>query len=379
MQKNKKMIKKFKNPIYVSGPIFPDLNKYVDRLKEVWDSGFITNSGKQVEKLEKKLSKVLDVPEMSLSSSGTSALFNSIRYCKLSGEVITTPFTFASTIHSLTANGITPVFCDIDYETMNIDPERIIQLITPKTTGILGVHIFGVPCEVNRIKEIADKYGLKVVYDAAHAFGLKYDRIGIGNYGDASIFSFHATKLFHTAEGGGIVCKNKAMKKNVDIMRNFGIKANEKVVGPELNGKMSEIHAALGLEVLRYIEDEKRKRRKILNIYDRRLKNIKGIIFNTELKKYNLQYFVIKIDKKLFGKSRDEVNGLFKAYNVYTRKYFYPLCSNYPHYKNNISSERSKLAVANRVSKEVLALPFHGNLSEEDANSICDILISFSK
>ena len=372
----KSKIKPFDKPIYVTRPIFPDLKEFSRKLKDIWDSQWLTNNGPQHNLFEKELTAVLGVNNISLFNNGTIALMVACQSLRLSGEVITTPFTFPATPHVLTWNNIKPVFCDIDPETMNIDADKIESMITPKTTAILGVHVFGIPCEVDKIRNIADRYGLKVIYDAAHAFGTEINGKGIGTYGDLTMFSFHATKLFHTAEGGALAIKTPEHKKEIDFLKNFGIKNEEEVVMPGINGKMNELQAALGLINLKYIDAERKKRQNISKTYCTLLKDIEGLTLPHEPNavKNSYQYFVIRINKKTFGKSRDYIYSKLKKYNVFTRKYFYPLCSDYPCYKELPSASPASLSVAQTTSKEVLSLPFYGALSVDDAERICNII-----
>ncbi|MBN1526347.1 MAG: DegT/DnrJ/EryC1/StrS family aminotransferase [Candidatus Omnitrophica bacterium] len=377
-------IKPFEKPIYVMRPLLPEIGSFIDKMRQVWDSGWLTNRGPQHQQLEESLKRVLKIPHVSLFNNGTIAMIVACQSLRLSGEVITTPFTFPATPHVLSWNGIKPTFCDIDPITMNIDPARIESLITPQTTAILAVHVFGTPCDVIKIQEMADRYGLKVVYDAAHAFGVEINGRGIGEFGDASMFSFHATKLFHTAEGGAVAVKNDQLKTRIDLLQNFGIKNEEEVIMPGINGKMNELQAAMGLAVLDYIEEERGKRQKLFKAYCRFLEGVNGISIcdnNGKNKedgiKKSYQYFVIRIDENKFGKSRDEVYEMFKKFNVFTRKYFYPLCSDYACYSQLPSSRESNLPVAHKVVKEVLCLPFYGGLGIDDVERICMILKSF--
>lgn len=373
------MINKFKKPIYITRPILPNLKEFTKELDDVWKSQWLSNNGPKHQLFEKKIEMVLKVPYVSLFNNGTIALLTAIKTLKLSGEVITTPFTFPATPHCLTWNNITPVFCDIDPVTMNIDADKIESLITKKTSAILAVHVFGTPCDVKKIQKIADKYNLKVIYDAAHAFGVKINGVGIGNFGDVSMFSFHPTKLFHTAEGGALAFKDVRFKTKIELLKNFGIKNEEKVVDIGINGKMNEIQAVLGLLVLGKVDEEMKKRKLLLDTYHHYLKDIEGISFVKlpDNIKSSYQYFTIRINKKIFGKSRDYVYEHFKKYNVFTRKYFYPLCSEYPHYKNLPSSKKNNLPVAHKVVGEVLSMPFYGELSVGDVEKICNILKSF--
>ncbi len=372
-------MKKFPKPIYVTRPIFPNLNEYTQQLRDVWSSQWISNNGPKHQQFEKKVRNLLKVPYVSIFNNGTIALLTAIKALKLTGEVITTPFTFPATPHCLTWNNITPVFCDIDPVTMNIDADKIEALITPRTSAVLAVHVFGTPCDVEKIQKIAHKHKLKVIYDAAHAFGTKVHNIGIGNFGDVTMFSFHPTKLFHSGEGGALTFKNKSFKKRVELLKNFGIMGQEAVVDVGINGKMNELQAALGLTILNYIDEERRKRKQLYDAYVKRLKPVRGITVLEHPRhiQSSYQYFVIRIDKKQFGRSRDYVYEKFKKYNVFTRKYFYPLCSHYSHYKNLSSAKRSALPVANKVATEVLSMPFYGGLSVRDIEKICSILTSY--
>ena len=373
--------KPFIKPIYITRPIFPDLKEFTKELELVWRSKWLSNNGPKHQQFEKKIGRYLKVPYISLFNNGTTALLVAIKSLELSGEVITTPFTFPATPHCLTWNNLTPVFCDIDDVTMNINLDKIESLITKNTTAILAVHVFGTPCDVVGIQQIADKYNLKVIYDAAHAFGVEINNKPIGNFGDVSVFSFHPTKLFHSGEGGALAYKKKALKEQIDALKNFGIKNEEEVISCGINGKMNELQSILGLIVLKYIDKEIKKRKLLYRTYLQQLKGIKGI---TPMKhqaniKNSFQYFVIRVDKNQFGRSRDYVCEQFKKYNIYTRKYFYPLCSEYPHYKNLTSSRRSNLPVAHEVVEEVLSMPFYGGISVQDVENICNILKSFKK
>lgn len=371
---------RFKEPVYVTRPTLPDLKRLNERLKEVWDSQWLTNIGTQHKLLEERLIEVLKVPYLSLFNNGTTALIVACHSMDLSGEVITTPFTFPAVPHVLTWNNIKPVFCDINPATMNIDADKIESMITTETSGILAVHTFGTPCDVIKIQEVADRHRLRVIYDAAHAFGVEIDGVGVGTFGDISMFSFHATKLFHTAEGGALTFNDKKLKPQMDILKNFGIKNEQEVVMAGINGKMNELQAALGIVVLDYIEEEKKKRKILLDTYCEYLKGVEGLSFLADEMpgvKKNYQHFVVRIDEKVFGCSRDYVYQKFKKYNVFTRKYFSPLCSNYPCYRHLSSSNPDNLSTANMVAGEILSLPFYGGLSTSDVKRICSILKSF--
>jgi len=372
-------MKAFSKPIYITRPIFPNLKEFTKELKDIWKSQWVSNNGPKHQLFEKKIKKVLKVPYVSLFNNGTTALLTAIRALKLTGEVITTPFTFPATPHSLTWNNITPVFCDIDPVTMNIDSDKIESLITPRTSGILAVHVFGTPCDVVKIQQIANKHKIKVIYDAAHAFGTRINNIGIGNFGNITMFSFHPTKLFHSGEGGALTCRDQLLKNRVDLLKNFGIKGQEAVIDIGINGKMNELQAALGLTILRYVNEERKKRKLLYDAYKQCLKHVQGITILEHPKhiQNSYQYFVIRIDEKQFGKSRDYVYEQLKKYNVFVRKYFYPLCSKYSHYKNLPSSKKNNLSVANKVATEVLSMPFYGRLSVSNIEKICNILKSF--
>lgn len=374
-------VKPFDKPIYIARPIMPDLKELNEKLKEVWASGWLTNNGPQHAALEEALRLKLNVPYLSLFNNGTIALMVACKSLGLSGDVITTPFTFAATPHVLTWNNINIQFCDIDPVTMNIDANKIQSMITPKTTAILAVHVYGNPCDVETIQNIADKQGLRVIYDAAHAFGVKLNDQSIGNFGDISMFSFHATKLFHTVEGGALVFSDASLKKKIDLLKNFGIKNEEEVVMPGINGKMNEIQSIIGLLNLDLVSGEIEKRQLLTECYENHLADVEGIIFFERLQdvESNYQYFVIRIDSNAFGVSRDLVYDKLKEYNIFARKYFYPLCSNYPCYQHLPSASVSNLPVANKVAKEVLCLPLYGTLSPDDVERICIALKSLRK
>lgn len=373
-------MKPFENPIFVTRPLLADLADVNKELHDIWESQWLTNAGAKHQKLEEELKKVLKVPGISIFNNGEIALIVSIQSLRLSGEVITTPFTFPGTPHVLAWNNITPVFCDIDENTLTIDPQKIEGSITSKTTGILGVHVYGMPCHIHEIQEIADLYGLRVVYDAAHAFGTEIDNVAIGNFGDISMFSFHATKLFHTVEGGALTFNAPHLKRRIDLLKNFGIKNEDEVVLPGINGKMNELQAAIGLINLQLIDNERQKRQKIVDTYTQNLAGIAGInVFEIPANvRRSYQYFVIRIRDE-FGRSRDEVYTEFKKYNVFTRKYFYPLCSDYSCYRHLPSSNPDNLPVARKVVREVLCLPLYGNLKLDEAEKICDILQRLKK
>jgi len=366
----------FGTPVFVTKPLLPPLESFVGRLEAIWNSGWLTNFGPQHKQLEAALSAHLACPNMSLFNNGTIALIVACQALRLSGEVITTPFTFPATTHVLQWNNITPVFADVEADGLNIDPRAIEPLVTSRTSGILGVHVYGIPCQVEAIDQIARYFGLKVIYDAAHAFGACIGERPIGLFGDATMFSFHATKLFHSAEGGALAVNDPALKRRIDLLMNFGIRDEEHVVMPGINGKMSELSAALGLEVLRVIDDERDRRARIARIYLQRLRDFPGI---SPLRpgadvRDSLQYFVIRIDAGGAGCSRDALHARLREFNVITRKYFYPLCSEFNCYRQLPSSSRQALPNATRAASEVLCLPFYGSLGDDDVHRICDAI-----
>jgi dTDP-4-amino-4,6-dideoxygalactose transaminase len=371
----------FPEPIFVTCPIIPDLDKYRRRLDKIWTGKWFTNNGKQHQLLEERLKKYLDVPQISLFNNGTIALMTACRCLGLSGEVITTPFTFAATPHALTWNNITPVFCDIEPTTYTIDADKLESSITSDTTAILPVHIFGTPCNIQKIQKIADNYGLKIIYDAAHAFGTKVGNKGIGNFGDITMFSFHATKQFHTAEGGALTFGDPSLKEKIDLLKNFGIKNEEEVIIAGINGKMNELQAALGMEVIKYLDADRTQRKQLYDTYTQKLKNISGLVL-PEVKKNvynNYQYFVIHVEREKFGISRDEVHENLKKFNVFTRKYFSPLCSEYEYYRRLPSASKANLPMANKIVDEVLCMPLYGTLFVQDIEKICEIVTGFQK
>lgn len=363
-------------PVYVTKPLLPELEGVVRRLEDIWESGQLTNQGGQHDLLQKELKLFLGTDHLELFNNGTMALLLGLKALGLSGEVITTPFTFPATVQALDWNGLTPVFCDIRPDTLNIDPEKIEALITEKTTAILGVHVFGNVCDVERIKEIADKHKLKVVYDGAHVFGTKSGGVPVANYGDMTMFSFHATKLFHTVEGGALAFKDERIAEVLRRLRNFGISGPDQVALSGLNGKMNELQAAVGLEVLPLVEGERKKRQRLKELYERELTGVPGLRTITNLKgeESSYQYFVIEIDEAGFGCSRNDVHDELLKRNVGARKYFYPLCSGFWWYSGLQSSRPEHLVNANVAVERTLALPFYGELSEWEVERICSLL-----
>ncbi|WP_234998537.1 DegT/DnrJ/EryC1/StrS family aminotransferase [Salirhabdus sp. Marseille-P4669] len=370
------LTKVFEQPIYVTRPLLPNKEEVYKKIDEIWESKWITNNGRQLRNLEEKLKNHLKINNISLFNNGTMALILGLKSLNLRGEVITTPFTFPATTQALDWNNLTPIFCDIEPDTLNINADLIEPLITENTSAILAVHVFGNPCEVEKIQQVASKYNLKVIYDAAHAFGTIVNGKPIGSYGDMSMFSFHATKLFNTIEGGALTFNDNTLSEKLELLKNFGLKESEKVILSGLNAKMNEIQAAIGLEVLNSVEIERLKRDKIKRTYETHLQNIPGIRIITRLEKElsSYQYFVIEVDEVLFGKSRDWLQKELEKYNIYTRKYFYPLCSDFYWYKNNKSADSLSLPQAYKSVNQVLALPYYGDLSIQNVITICEII-----
>lgn len=366
----------FDKPIFTNRPLLPDREDVYRKIDEIWESQWLTNNGPQHILFESALKEYLRVPNISLFCNGTLALQLACQALRLSGEVITTPFTFPATPHVLYWNNIKPIFCDIEKQTFNIDPECIESLITPYTTAIMPVHIFGYPCNVEKIGKIANRYGLHIIYDAAHCFGVEINGEPIGNFGDISMISFHATKIYHTMEGGALVYKNPSLKERLELSKNFGFRGEESVIVPGINGKMNEMQSAIGLLMLNIINEEISSRKRLALIYRERLKTIPGVTFRKDMQgvKHNYYNLAIIIDKKGFGLDRNELYDKLKKYNVFTRKYFFPLCSQFQCYQHLPSSSAANLPVAEKVTKQVLSLPLYGGLTERDVNQICNIL-----
>lgn len=367
---------KSNDKIFVTQPVLPDLEEFTELLKDIWDRKWLTNNGKYHQDFEKALAEYLGVPYISLFSNGTLALISALQVLNITGEVITTPYSFVATTHALWWNNIKPVFVDIESEYCNLDSEKIEAAITPQTTAILPVHVYGNPCNMESIQEIADRYGLKVIYDAAHAFGVKQGGNSILNYGDLSVLSFHATKVFNTIEGGAIVCHDEKTKKRIDYLKNFGFAGETEVIAPGINAKMNEIQAAYGLLQLKSIDGDINARKRIVQLYHERLKTIKGIRLLVENEKldYNYAYFPIFIDEKEFGSTRDEVYSKLRENNIFARRYFYPLISQFPSYRGLESAKAENLPVAEKIANEVLCLPMYTDLSCDDVSRICNLL-----
>lgn len=370
------MAKAFEQPIYVTRPLLPDINRVTGRLQAVWDSRQLTNFGRQHDELSSQLKAYLEVEHISMFSNGTLALLLGLKALELTGEVITTPFTFPATVQALDWNNLTPVFCDIDPTNFNIDANKIEALITEKTSAILAVHVFGNPCDVEKIQAIADKHGLKVIYDGAHAFGSKINGLPISSFGDMTMFSFHATKLFNTIEGGALTYSDPALDRKLDLLRNFGIADAETVVLSGLNAKMNEVQAGVGLEVLKVVDEERRKRHAVKKAYQENLADIEGIRVLTTLEDQasSYQYFVVEIDEALLGYSRDAIHKELQKHNVFARKYFYPLCSDFEWYSELPSAKPERLPNAQQAVQQVLAMPYYGDLPIGSVAEICGII-----
>jgi len=368
--------KAFKEPVYVTQSLVAPLKEVTSKVKQVIQSGWLTNFGVQHNQLQKKLKTYFRCSNLDLFCNGHLALDIAIKALDLKGEVITTPFTFASTTHAIFLNGLTPIFCDINPTTYTIDPEKIEALITPKTSAILAVHVFGNPCDVTRIEKIAKKYKLKIIYDAAHAFGVTLGSTSIASQGDVSMFSFHATKVFNTVEGGCLVFKDNKLARKIYLLKNFGIENEDCVSIPGVNGKMNEIQAAIGLLNLKLVNTSIKKRKRVAQWYSQSLTNIKGLTLPSQIKNVdsNYAYYPILIDKDTFGLSRDAVYMALKKYNIFSRKYFYPLASHFDCYKHLRTARSKTLPVAEEISKKVLCLPLYANLDKKSVGKICEII-----
>ena len=353
----------------------PPYEEYIEEIRDIWDSHWLTNMGPKHNLLESKLKDYLSVDNISLFTNGHNALELCIQAMNLSGEVITTPFTFASTTHAIVRNGLTPVFCDINSIDYTMDVTKIEALITDRTTAIIPVHVYGHVCNVMEIDRIAKKYGLKVIYDAAHVFGVRYNGKGIGSYGDASMFSFHATKVYHTIEGGAVCYHNNELGRELYKLRDFGIKDAETIDGIGSNAKMNEFVAAMGLCTLRHVDEEIEKRKRVVECYREYLHGIDGIQLPPiqENVKSNYAYFPIVIDERLFGSTRNEVFEELAQNNIHARKYFYPLTSAFDAYHGMFDKHRTPVAL--HISKRVLTLPMYADLPLEDVARICQIIV----
>ena len=363
------------SPIFVTQPYLPSLSEFVPYLEKIWDSHVLTNGGPMHQQLERALGEYLGVEHIALFNNGTVALLTALQALRISGEVITTPYSFVATAHSLLWNGLKPVFVDIDPVTLNMDPAKIEAAITPQTTAIMPVHCYGTPCDVDAIQKIADIYNLKVIYDAAHAFGVCRDDGSILRHGDLSVLSFHATKVFNTFEGGAIVCPDVKTKQRIDQLKNFGFVDEVTVVAPGINGKMSEINAAFGLLQLQHMNKVMARRRDIDARYRQGLKGIKGlqVVDESSATTANYSYFPILINGD-YPISRDALYQCLKDHGVFARRYFYPLISEFPMYRGLPSAKPSNLPVATDIANRVLCLPIYPALSDLDVTRIVALL-----
>lgn len=365
--------------IFVTRSSMPELDEYVDEIKELWDSRWLTNMGTKHKQFQAQLEKYLGVENVELLTNGHMALEMSLQAMNLQGEVITTPFTFASTIHAIVRNGLKPVFCDIDPITYTIDTTKIEELITERTCAIMPVHVYGNICNVEEIERIAQKHNLRVVYDAAHSFGETYKGKGVGNFGDASCFSFHATKVFNSIEGGAVCFREKQLGEELYDLKNFGIHGPEEVKAVGANAKLNEFCAAMGLCNLRHIEEEIDKRSKVVKGYRSHLEGVEGIQLNNiqpEVKS-NYSYFPVLFDEHAFGANRDEVYTQLADNDIIARKYFYPLASAFSCYEKEYDVHETPVALY--ISKSILTLPLYADLSMEDVDRICDLILQCRK
>lgn len=366
---------KMTEKILVTRSSMPELEEYVDEIRDIWESHWLTNMGEKHKRLQRGLEEYLQVENVELLTNGHMALEMAMQAMNLKGEVITTPFTFASTTHAIVRNGLTPVFCDIDPNDFTLDVSKVEKLITNQTCAIVPVHVYGNMCNVEAIEEIAHKYGLKVIYDAAHAFGVTYKGSGAGSFGDASCFSFHATKVFNTIEGGAVCFRDEELGRRLYNLKNFGIRDEETVESVGANAKMNEFQAAMGLCNLRHVDEEIGKRKKIVEHYRERLHDVEGIRLNViqEDVTSNYAYFPIIVDEKAYGTDRNGLFALLKANNIVARKYFYPLITSFDCYRDFFPVV--DVAVAEGIAEKVMTLPLYADLSLEIVDRICDIIV----
>ncbi|MCQ2104258.1 MAG: DegT/DnrJ/EryC1/StrS family aminotransferase [Fibrobacter sp.] len=363
--------------ITVTSPLLPKLEDFIPMLQDIWDRKWLTNNGHYHKELEKALADYLGVKYISLFTNGTLPLITALQAMKITGEVITTPYSFVATTHSIWWNGLKPVFVDVDEKTGNIDPEKIEAAITPHTTAIMPVHVYGTPCNMKRIQEIADIYGLKIIYDAAHAFGVKKDGESVLKAGDMSTLSFHATKVYNTIEGGALVCHDEATKKRIDFLKNFGFNGETTVVAPGINSKMDEIRSAYGLLNLKQVDDAIAKRKAVAEKYREALKDVAGIrcLQDIEGVHHNYAYFPIFINEE-YGVSRDNLYAKLQEHNIFGRRYFYPLISTFSAYKGLESANPKNLPVAHKLADQVLCLPMFAGLDDEGVNRVIDVVVN---
>lgn len=362
--------------VTVTSPLLPPLEEFTPYLEQIWKSKWITNNGQFHQELERALCEYLGVEYISLFTNGTLPLITALQALRIQGEVITTPYSFVATTHSIWWNGIRPVFADVDPLTGNLSPESIEAAITPRTTAIMPVHVYGNPCDVERIEAIAKKYGLKVIYDAAHAFGVKVNGESILKAGDISTLSFHATKTYNTVEGGALICHSAEMKQRIDYLKNFGFAGEIDVIAPGINSKMDEVRSAYGLVALRHVDAAIDARRRVTELYREALRDVEGIRMFEEIEgvTYNYSYFPIFVNAQKYGESRDELYFRMQKHEIFGRRYFYPLISEFSTYSSLPSASTANLPVATRMANEVICLPMHHELSDEDVMRIINII-----
>lgn len=365
------------DPITVTSPLLPPLDEFNDYLRDIWQRKWITNNGHYHQMLEKALCDYLGVEHISVFTNGTLPLIAALQALRISGEVITTPYSFVATTHSIWWNNIRPVFVDIDPRTGNLDPDRIEAAITPATTAIMPVHVYGTPCDTERIRSIADKYGLRVIYDAAHAFGVRVDGRSVLEAGDMSTLSFHATKTYNTIEGGALICHTAEMKQRIDYLKNFGFADETTIVAPGINAKMDEVRAAYGLLSLKYVDRAIEARRQVALRYREALRGVEGITLLDEVPgvRHNYSYFPIFVDAGRYGLSRDELYARMKEAGVFGRRYFYPLISTFSTYRGLPSAAAANLPVATRMADQVICLPMHHALSDADVERVLGTIV----
>ena len=369
------------NPIYVTRPVLPPMDEFIEYLKQIWDNKILTNSGPFHHQFENELADFLGVKYISLFANGTLALMTAMQTLRITGEVITTPYTFVATTNAMAWNGLKPVFVDIDPVTGNIDPEKIESAITKDTTAILPVHVYGNPCDVDRIQDIADTYGLKVIYDAAHAFNVKSKGESILNHGDLSILSFHATKVFNTIEGGAIICHDEKTKVRIDYLKNFGFAGETNIIATGINAKMNELQAAYGILQLKYVKENIKKRKEISEFYNKTFAEIEGIkllVVDPDMD-YNYPYYPIFIDELTYGRSRDELYEYLKNNNIFSRRYFYPLVSTFSMYRGLDSSGVRNLKNAHEIAEQAICLPIYPDLALDDVKRIIQLVKDYAK
>ena len=371
------MIKPFEKPIYVTRPFLPPLEEFRQGLEEIWETRWLTNNGPILQRFTQELCNFFETDNLCLFNNGTLALQIALQGMGISGEVITTPFTFVATTHALYWNKIRPVFVDIEPDYFTLDPEKVEAVITPWTTAILAVHVYGYPCKLNALADIARRHNLKLIYDAAHAFGVKVGNKSIADFGDLSMFSFHATKSFHSLEGGMLIFRETGLKGTFDYLKNFGFKNELEVVMPGTNAKMNEMQALMGIQVLKHLDEIVEKRAKVNDLYRQRLGEIPGIRLVPALSsdiRQNYAYMPIEVDEEEFGMSRDSLCEKLKQWNVHARRYFYPLVCDFPCYRH--VSVNDSLTVARRVADRILTLPIYDSLELADVEAICEIIMS---